>query len=238
MTGKSRDPNQIYKTRFVAQGGDVAQVKAPPVILVGIAGGSGAGKSYVTERLLKLLGRGAVRLSLDDFYRDRSHLPLRQRERINFDHPRAIDWRAAELVLSRLRNSQPAHVPAYDFATHSPRPVGRWLKPGKFVLVEGLWALRHPAVRRLLHLKLYLDCPANLRLQRRLARDAAVRRRSASEVRRRFRETVAPMHSRFVAPQARYADIVLPAGRTESDLVRLALGIRELRRSLLQQHQQ
>lgn len=194
-------------------------------VLVAIVGGSGSGKSYVADQLASRLGSKALRLSLDDFYIDRSHLSQKQRQRINYDHPRAIDWRVFESALTALLRHEPAEVPRYDFATHSRKPRGSVMKPKPFVLVDGLWLLRRPVLRALFSLKLFLGCPAKLRLARRLKRDAAVRGRSARSVREQFTRAVQPMHCRFVEPQRRWADVILPPTRTDAELDEIARAI-------------
>src|SRR5882672_1277663 len=162
--------------------------------VVAVVGGSGAGKTWLVERLQESLNGQAVRLSLDDFYRDRSHLPPARRTRVNFDHPRAIDWPAVEQTLSDFRAGRLAHVPQYDFATHARRPCRVELYPASIVLVDGLWLLHRSALRCLFDLKIFVDCPISLRLQRRVRRDAAERGRSCASTRKQFFKTVAPMH--------------------------------------------
>jgi uridine kinase len=136
--------------------------------------------------------------------------------------PGAIDWDGAERVLRDCRNNQSIRVPRYDFVTHC-RLSDRepWL-PKPLVLVEGLWLLWRASMRRLFDLKIFLDCPAPLRLRRRLVRDRAERGRSAAGIRRQFRTVVRPMHERYVEPQKRWADVVLTQPFKEADLLHLA----------------
>jgi uridine kinase len=177
--------------------------------LVAIVGGSGAGKSWLADQLQRLLAPLALRVSLDDFYRDRSHLSPSRREKINFDHPRAIDWRALETALRQCREGRAIALPQYDFKSHTRAAAPVRCEPKALVLVDGLWLLRRPSVRRLFDLSIFISCPAHLRLERRLVRDMAERGRSNAAVRRQFRRAVEPMHERYVAPQERWADIVL-----------------------------
>jgi uridine kinase len=189
--------------------------------LVALVGGSGAGKSWLSHRLQEALEFPVTRLSLDDFYLDQSHLAPRLRERVNFDHPRVIDWRLAETVLRGCRAGRSVYVPRYSFVTHTRRQSFKMVTPRPIILVDGLWLLRRPRVRRLFDLRIFLYCPARLRLDRRLARDVANRGRDTRSVRRQFQKTVAPMHKRFVTPQARWADVVLrqtPGQREVEDL--------------------
>lgn len=176
--------------------------------LVGIAGGSCAGKSWLAQRLQEKLGKAAGRLSLDDFYHDRAALPKHLRERVNFDHPRAIDWERLEKVLAELKAGRAVAVPQYNFSTHG-RAGEVVLAPAPIVIMEGLWLFRRASVRRHFSLKIFVDCAAELREERRVERDVAERGRTAEFARRQFRRDTVPMHDRFVAPQARWADLVL-----------------------------
>ncbi len=195
-------------------------------LLVAIVGGSGAGKSWLAERLETALAGQAARLSLDDFYRDRSHLSPARRARINYDHPRAIDWSALERVLRRVLSGRAARLPCYNFTTHCRGRTTRLLQPKPIILLEGLWLLRRPSLRRLFSLSLFLDCPMPTRLERRLQRDQRSRGRTDASVKQQFRAMVEPMHRRFVAPQARWADVVLPYKRRRHQLERIAAQLR------------
>lgn len=194
----------------------------PRVQLIAVAGGSGAGKGWLISRLCELLAGRAAHLQLDDFYRDRSHLPPRRRARVNFDVPHAIDWEWAERVLRACRAGQTTHVPRYDFATHCRLGPDLAWEPRPVVFVDGLWLLRPPAVRQLFDLKLYLDAPTALRRTRRLARDVAERGYTAAVVEERLRTFVEPMHDRYVEPQKRWADLVLGEPFQVAELEELA----------------
>jgi uridine kinase len=198
-------------------------------ILVAIVGGSGSGKTHLAKQLQTALGRSAGCLSLDDFYRDRSHLASSRRARINFDHPAAIEWPLVERSLRSCLAGKVVHVPHYDFATHSRTPTASSFKPKPVVLVDGLWLFRRPALRRLFALRIFIDCPANTRLNRRLARDQRSRGRSAASVRQQFRSTVEPMHARYVAPQARSADVHLRGNWGTREVAALLRRISQLR---------
>jgi uridine kinase len=204
-----------------------SQRKKPPVF-VAIVGGSGAGKTWLTQKLQRLLAGKATRVSLDDFYRDRSHIPAIRRARINFDNPRAIDWESLEKTLSHLRSNQPAPLPCYSFKTHCRLRTEKVLQPKSIILVDGLWLLRRPALRRSFTLRVFIDCPTQVRLQRRLTRDLVSRGRTRTSVQKQFRETVQPMHARFVAPQKRWADVILPADFDEGDMRELAERLKRL----------
>jgi uridine kinase len=197
-------------------------------IVVAITGGSGSGKTFLADRLQTIFSAVATRLSLDDFYLDRSNLPPSRRVRVNFDHPRAIDWSLAEKVLRDCRHAAPIEVPKYDFKTHVRLDGSRSWIPTPLVLWDGLWLISRPSMRPLFDLTIFLDCPTQLRLERRLARDVSERGRTAGSIRAQFWRTVLPMHVRHVAPQAAWADIILqqPTSETErSELVEIIRGL-------------
>jgi uridine kinase len=205
--------------------------------LVAIVGGSGAGKTWLVDQLQRLLGESVARLSLDDFYRDHSHLPPAERQRVNFDDPQAIDWPEFERVLRDCRCGRASGVPRYDFTSHSRFPARDLWRPKPLVLVDGLWLLHRQTTRRLFDWRIYVDCPERLRFRRRLARDVRERGRTHSSVKWQFQETVAPMHHRFVAPQVAWADIVLSQPLEDTEVNRLAgrLCVRSLRGPHLRQ---
>ncbi len=197
------------------------------VHLIAIVGGSGSGKTWLARRLKRRLGRDVGLISLDDFYRDLSALPKRERDRRNFDDPAAIEWSLFLETLARIKRGAPAAIPRYDFATHTRRQQARAWKPKPIVLLDGLWLLRESRARRLYSLSLFVDAPAEVRLQRRIARDQKERGRSRSSVLRQFREHVEPMHRRFVASQARHADRVVNSDVSNENLYKLAAMVKE-----------
>lgn len=189
-----------------------------PPQLIAIVGGSGAGKSWLAERLQRKLGPGAVRLSLDDFYRDRSRLSPARREKVNFDHPRAIDWARLRKVLRDCAAGRKTTVPCYDFVTHTRRKRERILKSKRMIIMDGLWLFHRPWLRRLFQHRIFIECPAALRLDRRLRRDRAERGRTVAAARRQFRATVAPMHRLHVAPQRKWASRVVSSSPGAAEL--------------------
>src|SRR5262245_32229390 len=134
---------------------DFPRVGGYETCLVAIVGGSGAGKSWLARKLQTALGSRAVRISLDDFYRDRSHTSPARRANINFDHPRAIDWPAVERAVRDLRSGRTARLPRYDFKTHCRLREENILTPKPVVLIEGLWLLRRPSLRRLFDWRIF-----------------------------------------------------------------------------------
>jgi uridine kinase len=183
-------------------------MKAKP-LLVAIVGGSGSGKTWLAEKLAAEFDGRAVRLSLDDFYRDRSYLSPARRAKLNFDDPKAIDWKTFERLVKKLLSGHSGGVPQYDFKTHSRLPKSRPIAPKPMILVDGLWLLHRRSIRSLFHASFFLRCSQKTRFRRRLARDLRNRGRSVAGIKQQFRLTVAPMHDRFVEPQARWAGWVL-----------------------------
>jgi len=196
--------------------------------LIAIVGGSGAGKTWLARRLELQLQPAVSRLSLDDFYLDRSSLSERQRESLNYDHPRAIDWTRLEKTLHNCRAGKSSSVPRYDFTTHTRKPDEDLYTPTPVVMVDGLWLLVQTRIRELFDFTIFIDCPELLRRQRRLERDVIERGRKSMQVLTQFAESVVPMHERFVAPQAATADIVLRHSPEPAEIENLAETIRAL----------
>ncbi|MCC5834921.1 MAG: AAA family ATPase [Opitutales bacterium] len=185
---------------------------------VAITGGSGSGKSWLSQQLLKRFGDLAGRISLDDFYRDRSDLTENQRNYLNFDNPDAIEWSYFKQVLAECAKGQGVLVPRYDFVTHSRQSDTRSQVRSLIVIVDGLWLLHDPSVREHFQYSVYIECPDSLRMKRRLERDHDERGRSLSTVRKVFDEVVRPMHEKFVEPQIEFADVVLTQPISDADV--------------------
>lgn len=197
-------------------------------ILVAIVGGSGAGKTWLADQLHVFFYPCAGRLSLDSFYLDRSHLPPKERESLNFDHLNAIDWPVLENVLRAIKTGQPAAIPNYDFKTHCRLDKSTPWLPKDLVIVDGLWLLQRAEVWKLFDLTIFLDCERELRFSRRLARDQAERGRTEASIRRQFQTLVAPMHDKFVAPQKPFADLVFEKPLTDAEVGKIAQRIKDL----------
>ena len=190
----------------------LAKPQRTPFIL-GVAGGTGSGKTTVARSILQAVGHEKITLiEQDSYYRDvdwRSEAELLHH---NFDHPSAID---SDLMVSHLHALKAGHaveVPIYDFVRHRRTPRTRRVEPLPVVLVEGILIFVEPALRDLLDFKIYVDTDADIRLIRRLGRDMSERGRSVQDVLRQYLETVRPMHLEFVEPSKRYADIIIPEG--------------------------
>ena len=175
------------------------------VRLIAVIGGSGSGKTWLAAELAGWLGDEAAHLSLDHFYRDLGHLPELERERVNFDEPAAIDWDTLRTVLESLSRGEVAQVPVYDFTEHVRTAETVELASRPFVVLEGLWLLHPEWLREKFVLSVFVDCPEEVRLLRRVERDVLTRGRTEESVRKQFFEHVLPMHARFVEPQREWA---------------------------------
>ncbi len=182
--------------------------------LLGVAGGSGSGKTTVAERLAGLIG-GATDLALlrlDAYYRDRNHLPFDERAAINYDHPDAFDWPLLLDHVQALLDGHPVQVPVYDFATYQRLPDRQTVAPARIIVVEGILVLYEPELRERFDLRVFVDTDADVRFIRRLERDVAERERSPESVIEQYLETVRPSHLQFIEPSKRYADVIVPHG--------------------------
>ena len=207
----------------------------PPVI-IGVAGGSGSGKTTVAERVREAApGRTVAILHHDSYYRDNSHLGPEQRARINYDHPGAFETELLVRDLQALRAGQAVDVPVYDYATHSRTGVTRRVEPADIVFVEGILVLEHPELRALMDIRLFVDVDADERLVRRLQRDIQERGRTLESVIRQYQQVVRPMHLQFCEPSKRHAHLIIPEGghnQVAIDLItsKIAEILRERRR--------
>ena len=183
------------------------------MFVVGIAGGTGSGKTTVAERLVAgLPGRPVALIDHDAYYRDRSGLPARERARINYDHPDAIETELLVEHLAGLRAGRAIEVPQYDFREHVRRPETRPVEPAPVVIVEGILVFVDERLRARLDIKIFVDTDADIRLMRRIGRDMEQRGRTFESVREQYYATVRPMHLEFVEPSKRLADLIIPEG--------------------------
>jgi uridine kinase len=182
-------------------------------IIIGIAGGSGSGKTTVATRLADhFQNRPVVILHHDSYYVDRSDLPLEEREELNYDHPESFENGLLVRDLQTLSSGGRIEAPIYDYETHSRESRTQTLGPASIVLLEGIQVLTVSEIREQMDIKLYIDCDADERLVRRLTRDIEERGRSVSAVLTKYEEQVRPMHLQFVEPSKRYADLIIPRG--------------------------
>ena len=203
-------------------------------LLIGVAGGTGSGKSTIAAKIAEGLPHGTVAvLDHDSYYRDRSDLSLKEREGLNFDHPDSLETALLIEHLRALKAGQPIDVPGYDFRTHSRQPGRRHVEPAPFVVVEGILLFVEPALREVLDIKLFVDTDADIRVFRRIRRDLEQRGRTFQSVREQYYKTVRPMHLQFVEPSKRWADLIIPEGG--ENRVALDLVIGRLRQHLADQ---
>lgn len=183
------------------------------MLTIGIAGGTGSGKTTVAERLVESLGpQDVVLLSQDSYYADNRHLSAAEREHVNYDHPDALD---GDLLLSHLRllrRRQPIEVPIYDFTTHCRVERTVTVQPMSVVILEGILIFADPLIRQELDIKVFVDTDADVRVLRRLTRDIEERGRTVQSVFQQYLHTVKPMHDAFVEPSKRFADLIIPEG--------------------------
>jgi len=178
--------------------------------LIGIAGPSGAGKSYLAYHLAERLQ--APVLGLDHYYRDLSHLPLEERARSNFDEPAALEHELLIAQIGELKEGRAIEIPTYDFSTHARTAQTQVFPPAPFVIVEGLFTLHWPELRRLLSTRVFVEMTDDVCLQRRQYRDVRERGRTPESVLEQFRATVAPMAERYVKPTRAHAHVVVSGG--------------------------
>jgi uridine kinase len=182
-------------------------------IIIGVAGGTGSGKTTVALKILERVGFDRVAyVPHDAYYRDASHLPPAERAQLNFDHPDSLDNDLMAEHMRHLRAGQVVEIPTYDFKTHSRLAETRRVEPQPIILVEGILIFADKQLRDLMDMKIFVDTDADLRLIRRLQRDITERGRSFESVVHQYLNTVRPMHLEFVEPSKRYADVIIPEG--------------------------
>jgi len=184
-----------------------------PPIIIGVAGGTGSGKTTVANTILDRVGRRRIaHIQHDSYYRDLSQLPPDERARINFDHPDSLETDLLIQHLEELRAWRPVKVPAYDFTTHSRTSRTVRVEPRRVILVDGILIFVEKALREMFNIKIFVDTDADLRFIRRLERDITERGRTTRSVIDQYLSTVRPMHLEFVEPSKRYADVIIPEG--------------------------
>lgn len=186
--------------------------KMQPVV-IGVAGGTGSGKTTVAREILKRAGTKQISLIQHDaYYKDLSDLPLAQRAMFNFDHPDALDNELLITHLKELKAGRAIEMPVYDFKTHTRTKEVQRVEPSRVILVEGILIFADKQLRDLMDVKIYVDTDPDIRFIRRLQRDIAERGRTMESVIHQYLTTVRPMHQEFVGPSKRYADVIIPEG--------------------------
>jgi uridine kinase len=185
----------------------------PAPLVIGIAGGSGSGKTTVAQEILQRVGPDRIAfLQHDSYYKDISGLPPAQKAEVNFDHPNSLETELLTQHIASLRNGKSVEVPIYDFSTHSRTSQTYTVQSRKVIVVEGILIFTEADLRNMFDLKIFVDTDADLRFIRRLERDITERGRTTESVVRQYQATVRPMHLEFVEPSKRYADVIIPEG--------------------------
>ncbi|MDT8436338.1 MAG: uridine kinase [Gemmatimonadota bacterium] len=183
-------------------------------LILGVAGGSGSGKTTVVSQIMRVLHPTPVSvLHHDSYYRDHHELTLEQRARINYDHPDSLETPLLAEHLRTLLADEAVEEPVYDFTTHRRTADTRRIEPNPIVILDGILILAEPELRELMDIRVYVETDSDLRFIRRLLRDTKERGRTVESVIRQYQETVRPMHLQFVEPSRRDADIIVPFGR-------------------------
>lgn len=194
------------------------------MLIIGIAGGTGCGKTTVVNQIINELPEEEVGvISQDSYYNETSHLSYEERVNINFDHPRAIDFDLLQSHLLELKKGNPIHQPVYSFVKHNRTKDTILTHPRKVMIVEGILILTHPEVRSLFDIKIYVHADSDERLIRRIKRDMSERGRDIDEILQRYQSTLKPMHQQFIEPTKEYADIIIPNNKYNTvavDIVR------------------
>ncbi|MGI6127317.1 MAG: uridine kinase [Planifilum sp.] len=181
-------------------------------VIIGVAGGSGSGKTTVVRNICERLEGLVAVIEQDAYYKDQSHLPMEERRKTNYDHPLAFD---NDLLISHLRQllqRKPIEKPVYDYTQHTRSRETVTVEPRDVILLEGILILEDEGLRALMDIKVFVDTDADLRILRRLERDVKTRGRSLDSVIQQYLTTVRPMHQQFVEPSKRYADLIIPEG--------------------------
>jgi uridine kinase len=188
-------------------------MKHPDPLVIGIAGGSGSGKTTVAQEILQRVGPARIAfLQHDSYYKDLSGLPPTQRAEVNFDHPNSLETDLLIQHIAALRDGKAVEVPIYDFSTHSRTDRTFTVQPRGVILVEGILIFTEASLREMFNVKIFVDTDSDMRFIRRLERDLAERGRTTGSVIKQYQSTVRPMHLEFVEPSKRYADVIIPEG--------------------------
>ena len=183
------------------------------MIIIGIAGGTGSGKTTVVRKITQSLPKDEVTvLSQDSYYRDSSHLPMDERQKLNFDHPDSIEFSLLVDHLKALKAGHSVEEPSYSYLSCTRLEKTTTIRPRNIIIVEGILVLNDPELRKMLDIKVFVDCDSDLRLSRVIHRDTIERGRDVNDVLSRYENTVRPSHLQFIEPTKRFADIIIPQG--------------------------
>ena len=194
-------------------------------ILIGIAGGTGSGKTTVAKKVAAALPEGtAVIVEHDSYYVDRSDIPVEQRAKLNYDHPSSLDNDLLVRHLTALKNGEAVDMPSYDYQTHLRAAETRRVEPAPVVILEGILVFVDSRLRSLLDIKIFVDTDADIRIMRRIRRDIEERGRDFNSIRQQYYLTVRPMHLKYVEPAKQWADLIIPEGGENMVALDLVVG--------------
>lgn len=183
------------------------------MFIIGIAGGTGSGKTTVVRKLIERLPKGEVTvIPLDSYYNDSSSVPPEERQKINFDHPNAFEWPLLIKHLQELKEGRAVEQPIYDYITSTRQKETIHVEPSDIIIVEGIMTLHHPELRDEMDLKVFVDADGDDRLIRVIKRDIVERGRTIEAVIERYQRVLKPMHEQFIEPCKRYANVIIPQG--------------------------
>jgi len=216
----------------------MAEKKFKPFI-IGVAGGSGAGKTTIANEIIKDIGElEVVIIPHDAYYKNKNHLPLKEREKINYDHPDALETDLLVQHLKDLVASREIEMPVYDFTTHTRKKAGIKIKPAPLIIIDGILIFVEKELREMMDVRIFVNTDSDIRFIRRLKRDIRERNRTMDSVINQYMSTVKPMHIAFVQPSRRYAHIIIPEGHSDVSTRLVSHMIRQSLESHNNQHRE
>jgi uridine kinase len=190
--------------------------------IIGIAGGTGSGKTTVVKKIMEALhGQEVAVIPQDSYYNDNTHLTMEERRKINYDHPDAFDWDLLCRHISDLKSGKAIEQPTYDYITSNRQAETVHVEPCKVIIIEGIMALYRKDLREQMDLKIYVDTDADVRLIRNILRDTVERGRTTEMVIDRYMDVLKPMHEEFIEPTKRFADLIIPEGGNNHEAIKI-----------------
>ena len=194
------------------------------ILVIGIAGGTGSGKTTLMKNIIQRFGGAVTELSHDNYYKRHDELPLEEREKLNYDEPDALETDLMARHLEQLRRGEAIDCPVYDFTVHNRSDETIRVVPQRVIIVEGILIFENEPLRNLMDIRIFVDTDADIRLCRRIKRDVNKRGRTLESVLTQYQQTVKPMHEKYVEPSKRFADIVVPEGGKNAVALDLIMG--------------